>query len=751
MSITQLASNFLGNQRESKHDATDIKTTKGNILHILDDNVIQDVITAKHAIDSKHFKSLVDNVETLDFEVLGGRSYDEHLKKGNRIIAPGEDNELIEFTIDDVDDRRSTHKSIEVRCYASYLDLTKADAIEPFKRKGTAREHLQYALANTGYIVGLVESDREITITFEEWTNPYEYARRVAREFELELSFRIEHNGVQVTNRILDALDRVGAWRGREITFGKDLQEINRLESGDIYTALIGLGPEREDGTRLQVLVEDEEALQRWGRPKHDPKHLIGVYEPQSEREDMTLSELRQYTKTELDKRKNSVINYEISFLDLENLLGDENKKIRFGDTIRIKDTMFEPHLYVEARIFEMTRNVFVPEQKEYVLGDFVEYDEEEIRSLYDALKRELVKKASVKRLLEYAEPKKIESDTPPEIKDGENPIWVDTSQTPHVPYVANAGEWVKMTPTEPKDIGAYTKKEVDDKTAQALNDAKVYAENAENIKKGIIDVGAVPLRTSQTGARIVWSGLDGIVQYDQQGRTTSQIDLDGNARFANAFVTGRVEATEGYFGKNKRVTIGDDGLTIKRPDGAVWMQNGIVKQDFAISGFDPHMMTKTKSDIDVQNNTPVFSQLGVYYYTKCGVLDGRPGLLMDFKDVRDPDLGYTVRFQRYEFTHSSRFFVLGYRVDRRDIGDFGLQLCRHRVRLYEGSNMLFAEEVPGGRTGSTYYQLVADLGTPTYQRKSVDLRLGHLKQWNDAENDVYSFRVNRVYLTDVL
>src|SRR5690625_6920420 len=74
--------------------------------------------------------------------------------------------------------------------------------------------------------------------------------------------------------------------------------------------------------------------------------------------------------------------------------------------------------------------------------------------------------------------------------------------------------------------------------------------------------------------------------------RTTSQIDLDGNARFANAYVTGRVEATEGYFGKNKRVTIGDDGLTIERPDGAIWMQDGLVHQDYTVGGFDPPYMT---------------------------------------------------------------------------------------------------------------------------------------------------------------
>src|SRR5690625_7682629 len=85
----------------------------------------------------------------------------------------------------------------------------------------------------------------------------------------------------------------------------------------------------------------------------------------------MTLKELRQYTQTELNKRKNSVIQYEVSFLDLEHLLGDEAKKIRKGDTILIKDTYFTPHLYVEARVIEVRRNAVVPVQKEYVLGDF--------------------------------------------------------------------------------------------------------------------------------------------------------------------------------------------------------------------------------------------------------------------------------------------------------------------------------------------------------------------------------------------
>jgi len=745
MVLTQVGSAFIGDltNQITIDKARGAYSRYGNIIHVTDGQTddIRAIVTAKNVLDNEHLVNIKDHVDTFYAELIGMQDYDEHIVKGNRLIVPAEnEGEYNEFVIDEVEDRRSHAKTIELMAYASYLDLRKTKAIEPFSRTGTAREHMFFALSDTEFEVGLVESDREITISFENWTNPYEYLLRIAREFELELDFKVIHNGYVVTNRVVEAVQSLGRYRGREVTFGKDLQEINRKEVGDIFTALIGLGPEREDGTRLDVFVEDIDALKRWGRPKHDPKHLVGVYEPQSEREEMTLKELRQYTQTELNKRKNSVIQYEVSFLDLEHLLGDEAKKIRKGDTILIKDTYFTPHLYVEARVIEVRRNAVVPVQKEYVLGDFIEHDAETVHDLYKYVKRELVKKASVERLLNYAEPKKVESDTAPEIKDGENPIWIDTSQTPHVAYVANAGEWVKMTPTEPAEVGAYSRREVDDKTAQALADAKVYTENADNIKRGIIDVGAVPLRTSQTGARIEWDGVNGLVQYDQQGRTTSQIDLDGNARFANAYVTGRVEATEGYFGKNKRVTIGDDGLTIKRPDGATWMEDGYVHQDYAITGADPHRMDEIGFG-DIKARCFEFSGgHGSYWGGFANTIDGTG--LSDLVDIRDADKGYTVNFQRYYFIHSARYFVIRLLPSVRMTG-----LSRFRARIYDGNDELFSRDFAENEYGN-YYRLIADLGKPTHNEFNLDLRLGFLKQWKQNDNRI-SFRISRAYLTD--
>src|SRR5690625_5551613 len=121
------------------------------------------------------------------------------------------------------------------------------------------------------------------------------------------------------------------------------------------------------------------------------------------------------------------------------------------------------------------------------------------------------------------------------------------------------------MTPTTPAEVDAYTKLQVDDRAEQALADARAFARNASNISDGVIDVGAIPLRTSITGARLEWDGVNGLVQYDMQGEPVAWINLDAEAYFSNAFLSGRIEANEGYFGENMSLSGGK--LRITRPD----------------------------------------------------------------------------------------------------------------------------------------------------------------------------------------
>ncbi|MEK3822088.1 phage tail spike protein [Cytobacillus sp. FSL W8-0315] len=192
----------------------------------------------------------------------------------------------------------------------------------------------------------------------------------------------------------VDMVKRIGEWRGREVEFGHDLIGIERIEDTDsIITALVGIGPEREDGTRLEVTVSDSDAWQRWGRV--DPStgqrsHIIETYEPQSNNQEMTEELLTTLTENELEKRINAIIEYRAEAADLENVPGLKNKKVRFGDSIRVKDSKFEPPIYLDARVHSQERSISDPSKKKFVLGDFIEYSEEDIHALWSSMQLEI-------------------------------------------------------------------------------------------------------------------------------------------------------------------------------------------------------------------------------------------------------------------------------------------------------------------------------------------------------------------------
>src|SRR5690625_2431459 len=528
MTQTQLASMYLGaplTREQIEKVEGDISEEAISQIHIIDgqSGEILDHIQSENIIDDNHNKDLETYLETYDATVIGGLRYDEHLEKRNRIVIFDEDYTLKEFVLFEVDKYRDTEgRKTRFYAHASYLELKKASVIHPQKFDNlTASQLGGIALDNTGWQIGLVEASGTRTIEVDSYTNPYELLKRIANEFGVELRFRVEHNGNRITARYVDLIERIGEWGGREVEFGFDLDGIRRVESQDIVTALLGLGPEKEDGTRLEVLVEDEDALQRWGRVDEHGNlhHLIEPYELQSERTEMTEEEARQYTRTALNKRINAQVSYEANIVDLENVPGMENKQIRFGDTIRIKDTHFNPPLFLEARVYEMNRSIKYRAKKEIKLGDYIEYTEEEVSAVFNQLRNEIRKKVSMAQVREYAEPKIIESPTPPPIEQGENAKWIDTSGEIKVPHVVVGDEWVKMSPTE-HDIS-----------------------DADRLSSGIIDVGQVPLRTSVSGARIEWDGVNGLVQYDANNNVVTHLSLDGDATFS-----GHLEGAKGTF-----------------------------------------------------------------------------------------------------------------------------------------------------------------------------------------------------------
>ncbi|UTR14094.1 hypothetical protein MM221_16115 [Salipaludibacillus sp. LMS25] len=375
-------------------------------IHITDGQTDQilDVIAAEHILTNKHYKSLKDTLETFHFETFADMSFSNYLGKLHNIIIPDEDGKYIEFVIFETNKYRNEDGVLitEVYSSASHQLLKKSKVIEPQLLSGqTSSQVVDFALYNTEWQPGVITYKGIKDFEVNEYTNPYSFLKRVANDFDLELQFRVEVDGNKVSGRFVDLVPQVGEWPGREIEFGKDLRGVRRIEEMDgVVTALIGIGPAREDGTRLEALVEDREALERWGR---NGQHLIETYEPESTNEDMTLARLTELTENELQNRVNAVVEYKCDIADLESFPDMANKKIRCGDTIKIKDTKFNPPLYLEARVHTQERDIIDKSEKTIELGDFQEYTEAEVLSVWKQLQSQIQSRISLAQLQDYA------------------------------------------------------------------------------------------------------------------------------------------------------------------------------------------------------------------------------------------------------------------------------------------------------------------------------------------------------------
>src|SRR5699024_11314770 len=333
---------------------------------------LTDVVLAwihkNNVIDIVHEQDKPSGLETLEFTALADKAYARHLGDMNRVLVPDEDGRLREMYIVRAEKYRNSDGVllIDVLAYASYQTLKKSKSVAPHKTTSEmAIWHVNQALAGTEFQAGEIAHTGLRAINFENNTDPFQMIKTIANRFELEYHFYVEIRYNKIVARKVDLVDQIGDWRGRLVEFGRDLKGIRRIEdASEVVTALRVIGPENsETGERMEVVVEDEDARKRWGRKG---QHIIEVYEPSTSDEDITPERLETLGSTELDKRINLVVEFEGAIVDLEHVTGLENKRIRFGDEIRIKDTTFEPALYLKARIFNVKRNPFNPADKSF-------------------------------------------------------------------------------------------------------------------------------------------------------------------------------------------------------------------------------------------------------------------------------------------------------------------------------------------------------------------------------------------------
>ncbi|MCE4976550.1 hypothetical protein KJC25_11135 [Staphylococcus hominis] len=440
-------------------------------IHVLDfnDNIIDFISQSDGAlINAEMSMNVEEKTETFDFTIENTRA--EKLRERNRIIAQDNNGTFREFIIIHITD--NFDGTTEIECNASYLeDLKTAKPIKPGKFEAhTTTQALLKTLADTGWEVSdNTEYGGNRTTSWTSHTNPFDLIYMLCTTYDMVPSFYIELGAHTVEHRYVSITKPKNLFKGKEITKGKDLTGMTRtIDLSEVKTALLAVGPEKEDGSRIETVVVDDEAQQIFGLPN---RYIWDVYEPESNDENMTLERLTTLAKTELNKRNQAAISYEVSSLDIHKYYNDVTVHLR--DIVRVKDRDFRPPLYIEAEVIGIKYN-WLADESEFTFGNVIEYEETKLRESFNKRLDEITKKLNdnisnvntivsdvVAGELEYYERKIFKGSEPPENPQNDT-LWYDTSN-PDVAVLRRYwnGKWITQTADDVEKIGGLRREQV--------------------------------------------------------------------------------------------------------------------------------------------------------------------------------------------------------------------------------------------------------------------------------------------------
>ncbi|PGU04806.1 hypothetical protein COD21_26475 [Bacillus cereus] len=368
--------------------------TPGGVLHIIDFKTSQTVsaIQPKDYWDDKRHWEIKNNIDTLEFKVFDNTKYAATLMQQNLVLKEVRDGRIVPYVITEVE-KDPNDRSVITYASGAWINLAKDDYIRPQKIEGkTVNEFMDIALVGTKWKRGKTEYAGFHSTTIDEFIDPLSFLKKIASLFELEIIYRVEVVGSRIAGWYVDMVKKRGRETGKEVTLGKDLVGIKRIEnSQNICTALIGF-IKKEGGEVLTIsdinkgipYIVDNDAFQRWNEKG---KHKFGFYTPETE-EDITPERLLTLMKIELAKRVNTSVSYDVQAQSIGRVFGLAHELINEGDTIRIKDIGFTPKLYLEARAIAGDESHTDPSQDKYAFGDYREITDpnEELRKIYNRI-----------------------------------------------------------------------------------------------------------------------------------------------------------------------------------------------------------------------------------------------------------------------------------------------------------------------------------------------------------------------------
>ncbi|MEB9684548.1 phage tail spike protein [Bacillus anthracis] len=370
--------------------------TPSGILHVVDfktDQIVAAIQPKDYWDDIRHWE-IKNNIDTLEFKTFDGTPHAISLQQQNLIVKEVRDGRLVPYVINNEVERDSSDRSITVHASGVWVQIAKDGYIMPQRIESkTVNEFIDMALVGMKWKRGITEYAGFHTMTIDEIIDPLTFLKKIASLFDLEIQYRVEVVGSQITGWYVDMIKKRGRETGKEVTLGKDLVGIRCIEhSRDICTALVGFVKGEGDNiitvekiNRGLPYITDSDAFQRWN--EHG-KHKFGFYTPETENQNMSPERLMTLMKTEFKKRMNSSVSYVVEAQSIGRVFGLAHELINEGDTIRIKDTGFTPKLYLEARVIAGDESFTDPTQDKYMFGNYREITDqnEELRKIYNRI-----------------------------------------------------------------------------------------------------------------------------------------------------------------------------------------------------------------------------------------------------------------------------------------------------------------------------------------------------------------------------
>ncbi|MED0939613.1 phage tail spike protein [Bacillus mobilis] len=371
-----------------------MRTPSGE-LHVVDfktEQIVASIQPTDYWDDKRHWE-IKNNIDTLEFHVFDNTRHSSTLMQQNLVLKEVRDGRIVPYVITEIE-KDSDDRSVTAYASGEWIQLAKAGIIPPQKLEGkTVIEMVDIALAGTKWQKGNLEYASFRSMTIDEFIDPLSFLKKIASLFELEIQYRAEVVGSQVVGRYVDMVKKRGQETGKEVTLGKDLMGIKRIEnSQNICTALLGFV--KKEGGEFITITEinkgvpylvDNDAFQRWSEKG---QHKFGFYSPETEDQDMNPKRLLTLMKTEFKKRVDTSVSYEVEAQSIGCVFGMSHELINEADTIRIKDTGFTPKLYLEARVIAGDESFTNPTQDKYMFGNYREITDqnEELRKIYNRI-----------------------------------------------------------------------------------------------------------------------------------------------------------------------------------------------------------------------------------------------------------------------------------------------------------------------------------------------------------------------------